>query len=183
MKRASLVFGLFLMLGALTAPAYGKADLPKLTGGGEAANSDAGAGATTQFGFTARATGAGVVTAHPPFAQSSTVYPADGEFQVRSVDANNNTLSKGHGDVVCVANFGPSSGVDGGGNPDGDIWEVRVAFDADGTTVYGSFLMQDNGKVDYMDESFAASRLLDDDCGEVTQFEVEEVIHGQINAL
>jgi hypothetical protein len=181
MRRVSLVTILLLMLGAFAAPVYGKSSLPKITGGGQATNNNSGAGPlTSQYGFNAQATGAGVVTDHPSFAQDSTVYPASGEFQIRNFDASNTTVSQGHGDVVCVANMGPSSGVDGGGNSTGNVWEIRVAFDSDGTTVYGSFLIQDNGKTDYMDESFAAARLLDPDCGKVTLFELEPVNNGQI---
>ena len=184
MRRGPLVVSLLLTLGVFAAPAYGKASLPKVTGGGQAENNNTGNATfpmqVSQFGFNAQATGDGVVTDHPVFAQNGTVYPARGEFQGRSSEAGNpsNTLSQGHGDVVCVTNMGPASGVDGGGDPAGDVWEIRVRFDVDGTPIYGSILTQDNGKTDYIDESFADP--FNQNCGSATFFQLEPVTSGQI---
>ena len=184
MRRVALAASLLAVLGALAGPAYAKQPaLPKITGGGQATNNNSGNPTfpmqVAQFGFNAQATGAGVVTDHPVFAQNGTVYTAKGEFQGHNSDANDpsTTVSEGHGDVVCINNMGPSSGVDGGGNPSGDVWEIRVAFDVNGTTIYGSILTQD-GETDYIDESFADP--FNPNCGSATFFQLEPVTNGQI---
>ena len=184
MKRLAVVFSLVLGLALVAGPAQAKQPKPPtITGGGVAENFNAGGSypdMLTHFGFNARATGEGTTTTHPLFGTDVTTYPARGQFQVKNVLAadHHTTLSKGHGQVVCIANLGPSSGVDGGGNPTGDVWEIRVGFTDAGTTFYGSFLVQDNGKTDYEDESFANST--SDQCGQVSYFELEPVVKGNV---
>lgn len=188
MKRLASVMGLILVMGMLAGSAQAsKPKLPKVTGGGQATNNNSGAPVplVTQFGFNAQATAAGVTTTHPAFATPLTTYPAKGEFQGRNYVASDpsNTVNQGHGDVVCMANYGPSSGVDGGGVETGTVWEIRVRFEDPAVApvpFYGSVLVQDNGKVDYLDESFA--NLFNPACGNVVLFELEPVTQGNILA-
>lgn len=191
MKRLTGLIVVGLVLGAMAAPvgAAPKPKLPKITGGGQATNNNSGHPVfpmqVTQFGFNAQATGPGVSTPHPPWLlQPSVVYPAKGQFQGRNYDpATNSTVNQGHGEVVCLANYGPAGTIDGGGDPAGTVWEIRVRFEDPSVApvpFYGSALVQDNGQVDYMDESFA--NLFNPACGNVVFFELEPVTQGNIQA-
>ena len=192
---ALLVMALPLLTAAKPAdtPANGPGDgganeLPKITGGGWADNDntlgtpEVSPDLATQFGFTAHATSEGDAGTHGIFETPVTIYDARGQFQARNIDEmTGQTEDKGHGEVVCIANFGPSASVDGGGDPDGDVWEIRVRFEhPDLGDVYGSFLVQDNGKSDYLDENFDGGRITSEECGDTVLFDLEEVEHGQI---
>jgi hypothetical protein len=172
----------------------GKGALPKITMGGVTRNDNSGVfpDALNMGGLTAEATDVGTVVAHAYFPVSITRYPARGEVEMKTVSAADPSVvfSTVHGKVVCIANLGPSSGIDGGGNPDLDVWEVRfrieratlngVPQDLSGPPVYGSLLVQDGGKTDYADESFAQDLALVPDCGNVAFFELEPQLKGNI---
>lgn len=118
------------------------------------------------------------------FGSQITTYPAQGEVQARSATADgNDTLIKVHGDVVCIADYGPSEDVDGGGNPAEDVWEIRFQIthsDPPGFEGgFASIMVQDNGREDFADENAAGSLFFNPNCGNVTQFELEP-IDGQI---
>lgn len=192
MRRIAF-FGLLagaLALVAGPAQSQPQPGLPGITGGGQAENDNSGnpdfPDQVTQFGASARATAEGVETTHSFFDVPVTTYEATGMVQVRNTaaDDRSTTVNSGHGEVVCIANFGPSSSVDGGGDPDADVWEIRVRFEVgtedEPVAVYGSFLVQDNGREDYMDENFAMTRLASPDCGDAEFFELEPVTNGQL---
>ena len=142
------------LLAVYAAPTEAKT-LPKITGGGTTENFNHGIPVVPPLlsvgGFNARATGPGL----------GGVYSAKGQIQAKAVLANDpsTTLGSIHGTVVCIANLGPSSGVDGGGNPDNDVWGIRFqvtkAKGAFSVPVgsYGSAFVQDNGKVDSLVKS------------------------------
>ena len=90
-----------------------------------------------------------------------------------------------HAKVVCIANLGPSSGVDGGGNAANDVWEMRIRVTKTSSLLpvgaHGSIFVQDNGRgsgVDFADENFGA--LGENDCGVTTSFQLERVLQGSI---
>jgi hypothetical protein len=177
------LLALVLIVGLV--PAQAAPPLPFVTGGGRGENNNSGGDPQNAYGgFVGRATAEGATRQHAVFGNAITVYPAEGEVQARSATVEGNeTVIKVHGDVVCIANYGPSSGVDGGGNADEDVWEIRFRIErsdpsgfADG---YSSLLVQDNGRDDYADENAEAGLFTNPECGEASQFELEP-IQGQI---
>ncbi len=148
------------------------ATLPSITGGGITLNNNSTFGEFVAVGgFNAQATS----TATDP------LFPARGQLQAKSVPDDLGIL---HAKVVCIANLGPSSGVDGGGNPDNDVWEIRIRVTKSSTLSvgdHGSIFVQDNGRglgVDFADENFGD--LGNPDCGVTTGFELEPVLAGSI---
>lgn len=191
-KRRYLPVALALLAASVTAgvglgqaKAAGHKGLPFITGGGQNANLAPGGGrpSTSYEGFNGQATGPGTAGTGP---NASTVYPAKGQVQIRaSNDAAHKTVAAAHGDVVCIANYGPSNSSNNfGGKPGGNVWEIR--FRVTHSTVpaaedfYGSIMVQDNGPHnDYADEDFQRSLLANPSCGNVTQAQLEPY-QGQI---
>lgn len=167
-------------VGLTNAGAAGNAGLPFITGGGHTQNLNSGASdpLTNYGGFDARATGAGTANQGPDHA---TTYPARGQVQGKSKDdTTGKTTGKVHGEVVCIANYGPSgSSNDAGGVEGSNVWEIRFQIErADNTPaatpLYASLFVQDNGPHnDFADESFEPSLLGDPNCGDVTEFQLE----------
>lgn len=190
MKKARTVLTAALSAALLVLGTVGVAAAPptSLSGGGWANNDNSGSAENpnqqTQFGFSARATDDGETATHPTFGTDVTIYDAEGEFHAANWSDDGEKLTQATGEVVCIANLGPSSAVDGGGDADAAVWEIRVAFDnpedEGPDTVYGSFFVQDNGHDDYLDESFAQPT--SPDCGQTSQFQLEEVLRGQITS-
>jgi len=185
---------LSLTLGVVSfANAAPPAKLPKLTGGGIAENNNSGGGDDlyTHFAFNAQATEEGEPREFVPFSVDALDYPAKGQVQLKNVlaDDPSETDSQVHGEVVCIANLGPSIDVDGGGDPANNVWEIRfliTKLKADGEEIdlfelpplYGSLFVQDNGKTDFEDESF--SNPLTPECLANPFFQLEPVINGNI---
>ena len=182
-RRAYLPVAMALLAASVTAGvSLGQAKaggLPFITGGGQNVNLNSGSGTalTNYVGFDARATAAGT-PGHGAF--STTVYPARGQMQLRtSDDSSHKTVGAAHGEVVCIANYGPSSSAnDAGGVPGHDVWEIRFRITHSATPgaegAYGSLMVQDNGSHnDFADESFAGNLLADPSCGDVTRFQLE----------
>ena len=181
-----------------------KPKLPKITGGGVAENLNAGPEfpeTLQHFSISAHATAEAEPAIFPaPFFPSVVAadYPAKGHVNLRNVLADNQsvTVSQTQGDVVCIANLGPSVDVDGDGNPELNVWEIRfqitksqIAND-DGELeevdlsqfppLYGSIYVQDGGKEDFIDENFERDLLLNPDCVVNPFFGLEPVTHGNI---
>jgi hypothetical protein len=182
MLVCALIAGLVLGLSPVQAQSE---RLPFITGGGRTENNNSGGEDQYAYGgFVARAVEGGTTSSQPVFGSDVTTYPAQGQVQARSATvAGNETVIKVHGTVVCIADYGPSSEVDGGGNPDEDVWEVRFEItksDPPGLEGgYASIMVQDNGRDDYADENAASSFFANPNCGNVTQFQLEPV-DGQI---
>ncbi len=165
---------------------HGAGGLPSITGGGVGQNFNSGfcTDCVTHGGFSAKATGAGVGGVLPVFGTAVTVYPARGQFQAKSVPAV--PLGSLHAKVVCIANLGPSNGVDGGGNAANDVWEMRIQVTKSSSALpvgaHGSIFVQDNGKknTDFADENFDPSALGSSLCGLTTSFQLEPVLQGSI---
>ena len=155
--------------------ARGGVQLPSITGGGITLNNNSGFGEFVAIGgFSARATG--------PAEEG--ISPARGQVQAKSVPADLGTL---HAEVVCIANLGRSGDVDGGGDPDNDVWEIRIRVTKSSSLpvgFHGSIFVQDNGRgsaVDFADENFDPPPAADNgNCGETTKFELEPVLRGSI---
>ena len=168
-----LIAGLVFTL----APASGAPALPFITGGGRATNNNSGnPNAPEQLGyggFEARAVEEGADEGE---------YVAEGEVQARSVNvANNETVVKVHGNVVCIANLGNSG--DQGGDPDEDIWEIRFQIERSDPPGlegrYTSIFVQDAGRQDYIDESAEFSLLTNPNCGDASRYRLEP-LRGQV---
>lgn len=191
-RRTYLPVALALLAASVTAgvglgqaKAAGHGGLPFITGGGQNSNLAPGGArpSTSYVGFNGHATaGPSAGTGMFP----SMVYPAKGQFQGRaSSDASHKTVAAVHGDVVCIANYGPANSSNGfGGKAGSDVWEIRFRVThsayphAEG--VYGSFMVQDNGPHnDFADEDFQRSLTANPSCGNVTQA-VLEPYQGQI---
>ena len=186
MKRTSLLCMLVIGLVLGLAPAQAQSEqLPFVTGGGRTQNNNSGGEDQYAFGgFVGQATGAGTTSTQPVFGSEITTYPAEGQVQARSATvAGHETIVKVHGEVVCIADYGPSGDVDGGGNEAEDVWEIRFRItksDPPGAEGgYASIMVQDNGREDFADENASQSLFLNPNCGQVTQFELEP-IDGQI---
>jgi hypothetical protein len=159
--------------------------LPKITGGGQTENTNSGGpDQTGSGGFNAHATAPGVVEGSGD--DQTTEFPAKGQVQAKSVDnATGETVARIHGEVVCIANYGPSDGSDGG-VVGSDVWEIRfritkASFELPpDVPTYGSLMVQDNGKDDLADETFDPLQAENSECGDATQFQLEPVIHGNI---
>ena len=150
------------------------ATLPSITAGGITLNIDAGANAFSIGGFNAQATS----TATDP------LFPARGQFQAKSVPDDLGIL---HANVVCIANLGPSTVVNGfGGIAGTDVWEIRIEITQVSSPFllvgdHGSIFVQDNGTgsgVDFADENFGNPTVTD--CGETPGFTLEPVLAGSI---
>jgi hypothetical protein len=177
-----------MMIAAPASAGPGKARLPKVTGGGVTQNNNSGqpVALLTLGGFQAQATGEGVDDTHDVFGTPLRLFPASGQIQAKSALAIDPSVELGsiHGDVVCMANYGPAQYVDGGGDPAANVWEIRfkVTESSDPAFVglFGSILVQDNKKVDYQDESFAAQLVFTPTCGLVTYFQLEPMVAGNV---
>ncbi len=176
------------------------AKLPKITGGGATQNFNSvtpyGTVQLVTFGgFTARAKGPGTDVVFAPFGVIATVYPARGSVQAKfaAAGAPGVTVGTAHGRVVCIANLGPSKLVDGDdpndgvdADPDGDVWEIRFRITrAKGVVlptdpVHGSFFVQDGGRADFADESFAQVTVGDPACANNPFFGLEPHLDGNI---
>jgi hypothetical protein len=178
--------------------------LPKITGGGVAQNFNSVSPfgtveLETTLGFNAQATEEGVVVPFDPFGVDALDYPAKGQIQMKNTLADDPsvTVSQLHGEVVCIANLGPAGLIDGDdpndddvADPLGDVWEIRfeiVRASADGEDIelppfpiYGSIYVQDGGKNDFVDESFAAENLAEPDCVLNPFFGLEPLLNGNI---
>jgi hypothetical protein len=172
---------------ASTANAKPGDKLPFITGGGLTQNNNSGgipAQQQGQGGFNARAVAPGTQSIHPVFQTPLAVFPARGQVQAKSVaaDGSNRALFQVHGDVVCIADYGPSAAVDGGGNANNDVWEIRFRITKSNPPgfegFYASLMVQDNGKDDFADESGANPT--NPQCGLVTLFELEPQVQGNI---
>jgi hypothetical protein len=183
-RRSVLFVMVVASLGLALGPANARA-LPFITGGGKTENNNTGgepAEQTAYSGFVAQATGPSQPDSSPDQNFPNTVvYPARGEVQIRSAGTEDHqTVVRAHGDVVCIANYGPS-GEEGGGNEAEDVWEIRFRIEQSDpalplppeTAAYASLLVQDNGREDFADESAEGDLLFNPNCGEVTQFQLE----------
>ena len=179
--------------------ARGGVQLPTITSGGITTNDNSvpvpnEVDLLTIGAFIAQATDEGTVVEHDFFKDVFiTVYTARGQIQVRGVLGDHPSgvqLGGAHAEVVCIANLGPSEGVDGDGHPDNegnDVWEMRITFpvvvDETIQAGYGSFFFQDNGRgrgVDYADENFAGGLIFEPRCGFASQFGLEQVVQGAV---
>ena len=146
--------------------------LPFINGGGVSTNQDS--GGHTYGGFTARAT---ETTDDPD------IYVARGEVQGRATDGENDTVTRIHGDVVCIANLGPADS-ETGGEPGVDVWEIRFRVEQSNVPqlvgLYGSAFVQDNGRDDYADENFDEGKATNPACGNTDQYQLEDHVHGNI---
>ena len=148
-----------------------------ITGGGITLNNNA--AFPLEFvaigGFNAQATGPA----------TGGIFPARGQLQAKSVPP---LLGRLHAEVVCIVNLGLASDVDGNGagNPENDVWELRIQITKSSTLpvgFFGSLYVQDNGRgsgVDFADENFDPGASADNLCGVAHSFDLEPVLQGSV---
>jgi hypothetical protein len=204
MRRVWIAAGLIAAIAAYgqLSNAAPKPKLPKITGGGVAQNFNS----VSPFGtvelettlsVSAHATDEADVVTFAPFGVDALDYPAQGQVQLKNTDADGNTVSQLHGEVVCIANLGPAGAIDGDdpgddveADPAGDVWEIRFEItraEADGEDIelpdfpiYGSLFVQDGGKDDFVDETFDDATIIFPDCAINPFFGLEPLLNGNI---
>jgi hypothetical protein len=165
-------------VGLSTAGAAG--GLPIITGGGHTQNNNS----TGNPDGPPFLTNYGGFNAHATEDQGDGSYLARGEVQGRSSDnETHKTTGKVHGNVVCIADLGAPTDETGGRSAEeggGNVWEIRFEIERSDPELpgegpfYGSIFVQDNGPHDdFSDESFDQDNILNPECGNIDQFQLE----------
>lgn len=136
MKRIFVLVAVLAISAVIAPAAIADGPVVSITGGGTSENNGLGAGTVRTIGFTAHENPDGTF---------------EGQVQVKNVTNTGTTLSRIHGDVVCIA---PTSGA-----PGGEGWEIRYQV----TKVKGGFLSPSEG--DYLSvyvQDLAGGDLIDE---------------------